>query len=79
MTWLNPGRGKSEILPSTHPLTTTVIGSWPKPPWLSSGAHDISGWSIDREWRFHGEELRNKQDEATIISSSATGPNVGLR
>ncbi len=65
---VNPGHGKSDILAlrrSTHPLTTTVIGSWPKPSWLSSGAHDISGWAVDREWRFHGEELRKKQDEAT--------------
>ena len=65
---ITPSHGKSDILaprPSAHPLTTTVIGSWPKPSWLSSGAHDISGWAVDREWRFHGEELRRKQDEAT--------------
>ena len=50
---------------STHPLTTTVIGSWPKPSWLSSRHHDTSGWSTDREWQFEGQELGNKQDEAT--------------
>ncbi len=63
------GHGKSDILaprPGTHPLTTTVIGSWPKPSWLSSRAHDVSGWAEDREWRFRGEELRRKQDEATV-------------
>ena len=42
-----------------------MIGSWPKPSWLSSGDHDLSGWAVDREWRFRGEELRKKQGEAT--------------
>jgi len=79
---VNSGHGKSDILaprPSTHPLTTTVIGSWPKPSWLSSGAHDISGWAVDREWRFHGEELRKKQNEATewaLIEQEATGVDI---
>ncbi len=56
-----------------------MIGSWPKPSWLSSVAHDISGWSIDREWRFHGEELRNKQDEATewaLREQEETGADI---
>ncbi|MCH8063583.1 MAG: 5-methyltetrahydropteroyltriglutamate--homocysteine methyltransferase, partial [Chloroflexi bacterium] len=61
------------------PLTTTVIGSWPKPPWLSSGDHDISGWATDREWRFQGEELKRKQDEATewaLLEQEATGVDI---
>ena len=64
---------------STHPLTTTVIGSWPKPPWLSSPHHDTSGWRIDRDWRFQGEELRKKQDQATewaLRQQEATGVDI---
>ncbi len=50
---------------NAHLLTTTVIGSWPKPSWLSSRRHDISGWNEDRDWRFQGDELKKKQDQAT--------------
>ena len=50
---------------STNLLTTTVIGGWPKPSWLSSGRHDSYKWSIDLDWSFQGEELGKKQDEAT--------------
>lgn len=48
-----------------QPLTTTVIGGWPKPSWLSGRRHDLSGWALDRDWRFQAEELGRKQDEAT--------------
>jgi 5-methyltetrahydropteroyltriglutamate--homocysteine methyltransferase len=48
-----------------QPLTTTVIGSWPKPDWLSSKDHDRTGWVADRVWRFEGAELSAMQDEAT--------------
>ena len=64
---------------STHPLTTTVIGGWPKPSWLSTSRHDLSGWTIDRDWQFHGAELNEKQDEATewaLREQEATGVDI---
>ena len=64
---------------STHPLTTTVVGSWPKPSWLSGNEHDITGWAVDREWQFRGEELRQRQDEATewaLREQEATGVHI---
>ena len=48
-----------------NPLVTTVVGSWPKPDWLSSRTHDISGWTVDRDWKFQADELKVKQDQAT--------------
>ena len=65
--------------PSTRVLTTTVVGSWPKPSWLSSDEHDTSGWAVDRQWQFRDEELRQKQDEATewaLREQEATGVDV---
>ena len=50
---------------NVQPLTTAVIGGWPKPSWLSGRRHDLSGWALDRDWRFQAEELERKQDEAT--------------
>ena len=64
---------------TTNLLTTTVIGSWPKPSWLSGGRHDSSGWSIDPDWRFQGEALRKKQDEATewaLREQESTGVDI---
>ena len=69
----------SSLKSSMRPLTTTVIGSWPKPPWLSSGDHDVSGWATDREWRFQGEELKRKQDDATewaLLEQEGTGVDI---
>ncbi len=45
-------------------LTTTVIGSRPKPDSLSSRNHDTSGWTVDRHWEFRPEKLKAKQGEA---------------
>ena len=62
-----------------YPLVTAVVGSWPKPDWLSSRIHDISGWTVDREWKFQAEELKVKQDEATewaIRQQEATGVDI---
>jgi len=64
---------------STHPLATTVIGSWPKPSWLSDRRHDVSGWRIDRDWQFQGEELRKQQNGATqwaLREQEATGVDI---
>lgn len=61
---------------ASPPLSTTVIGSWPKPDWLSSRTHDFSGWRVDREWNVRSQELRLKQDEATewaVRQQEATG------
>ena len=70
---------KNLDLMDTHLLSTTVIGSWPKPSWLSSRRHDVSGWNTDREWQFQGEELWKKQDEATewaLRQQEATGVDI---
>jgi 5-methyltetrahydropteroyltriglutamate--homocysteine methyltransferase len=50
------------------PLVTTVVGSWPKPDWLSSRVHDLSGWTVDRDWKFQAGELKVKQDQATELA-----------
>ena len=47
-----------------HMLTTTVIGSRPKPDSLSSRNHDTSGWTVDRHWEFRPEKLKAKHGEA---------------
>ena len=62
-----------------NPLVTTVIGSWPKPDWLTSRVHEISGWTVDPEWKFQAEELKAKQDEATewsIRQQESTGVDI---
>jgi 5-methyltetrahydropteroyltriglutamate--homocysteine methyltransferase len=62
-----------------QPLTTTVVGSWPKPRWLSNKDHDRSGWVSDRTWRFEGAELAKMQDEATrwaIREQESTGVEI---
>ena len=62
-----------------YPLTTTVIGSWPKPAWLSESGGAIYRWEVDRTWRFQDEELRRKQGEATewaLREQEATGVDI---
>ena len=71
--------GRLDLNGNGHPLVTTVIGSWPKPEWLSSRSHDTSGWTVDRDWKFQAEELKVKQDEATewaIRQQEATGVDI---
>ncbi len=63
----------------TPPLPTTVIGSWPKPAWLSEPSLDVNRWQTDLTWRFEGEELKRKQDEATewaLYEQEATGVDI---
>jgi 5-methyltetrahydropteroyltriglutamate--homocysteine methyltransferase len=63
----------------SRPLTTTVVGSWPKPRWLSSKTHDVTGWATDRTWRFEGAELHEMQDEATrwaVREQESTGVSI---
>ncbi len=60
-------------------LPTTVIGSWPKPAWLSEPSLDVNRWQTDLTWRFEGEELKRKQDEATewaLYEQEATGVDI---
>lgn len=78
----NPGHVEldtSTVKPNTCPLTTTVIGSWPKPTWLSESGWAIDRWDIDRTWKFEGEQLRRKQDEGTewaLREQEATGVDI---
>lgn len=61
------------------PLVTTVVGSWPKPDWLSARDHDTSGWRTDRDWKFQADELKVKQDQATdwaIRQQEGTGVDI---
>jgi 5-methyltetrahydropteroyltriglutamate--homocysteine methyltransferase len=62
-----------------RPFTTTVVGSWPKPRWLSNKDHDVSGWVTDRTWRFEGAKLKEMQDEATRRAvREQEGTGVGI-
>jgi len=67
------------VKPNTNPLPTTVIGSWPKPAWLSEPSLDVIRWQTDLTWRFEGEELKRKQDDATewaLREQEATGVDI---
>ena len=41
--------------------------------WLSGRRHELSGWALDRDWRFQAEELGRKQDEATGVDIVSDG------
>ena len=65
--------------PDSHLLTTTVIGSWPKPTWLSKSSPAVDRWEVDRTWQFEGEELHRKQDDATewaLREQESTGVDI---
>ncbi|MCZ6789030.1 MAG: 5-methyltetrahydropteroyltriglutamate--homocysteine methyltransferase [Chloroflexi bacterium] len=67
------------VKPDSHLLTTAVIGSWPKPTWLSKSSPAVDLWEVDRTWQFEGEELHRKQDDATewaLREQESTGVDV---
>ena len=55
----------------THPLPTTVVGSYPQPEWLVDRA--VLSKSVPRArmqamWRLPAEHLEEAQDDATIVA-----------
>ena len=58
---------------SAKTLTTTVIGSWPKPSWLSGGLHDTSGWAMERDWLFQGDD-----EPGCLAATNANGDAGGV-
>ena len=44
-------------------LPTTIIGSLPKPGWLTSEWYSLTG-----KWRLQGAELQEAQDDATRLA-----------
>ena len=56
----------------THPIPTTVVGSYPQPDWLIDRAalekHGVPRVHAHEIWRIPGAHLKEAQDDATILA-----------
>ncbi|KWV47218.1 5-methyltetrahydropteroyltriglutamate--homocysteine methyltransferase [Bradyrhizobium macuxiense] len=55
----------------THPLPTTVVGSYPQPEWLVDRAmlsKSVPRTRMHAMWRLPAEHLQEAQDDATIVA-----------
>ncbi len=55
----------------THPLPTTVVGSYPQPEWLVDRAvlsKSVPRTRMQAMWRLPAEHLEEAQDDATIVA-----------
>jgi 5-methyltetrahydropteroyltriglutamate--homocysteine methyltransferase len=56
----------------THPIPTTVVGSYPQPDWLIDRAalekHGVPRVNAHEIWRVAGPHLKEAQDDATILA-----------
>ncbi|HEX5317791.1 MAG TPA: 5-methyltetrahydropteroyltriglutamate--homocysteine methyltransferase [Stellaceae bacterium] len=56
----------------THPIPTTVVGSYPQPDWLIDRAalekHGVPRVHAHEIWRIPGSHLKEAQDDATILA-----------
>jgi 5-methyltetrahydropteroyltriglutamate--homocysteine methyltransferase len=58
-------------MPMADLLPTTLVGSYPQPDWLIDRARlskMVPRVRMDDLWRFSGDELQAKQDEATLLA-----------
>ena len=57
---------------SQHPLSSTVVGSYPQPEWLidreALGSHSVPRVRVNRAWRIPEPYLRGAQDDATVLA-----------
>jgi 5-methyltetrahydropteroyltriglutamate--homocysteine methyltransferase len=55
-----------------HPLTTSVIGSYPQPDWLidrgALGSHSVPRVRVSEAWRVAEPFLEQAQDDATLLA-----------
>jgi 5-methyltetrahydropteroyltriglutamate--homocysteine methyltransferase len=55
-----------------HPLSTTVVGSYPQPDWLidreALGSHSVPRVRASHAWRIPEPRLQEAQDDATLVA-----------
>jgi 5-methyltetrahydropteroyltriglutamate--homocysteine methyltransferase len=55
-----------------HPLSSTVVGSYPQPAWLidreALGSHSVPRVRVSQAWRVGEDHLQEAQDDATIVA-----------
>jgi 5-methyltetrahydropteroyltriglutamate--homocysteine methyltransferase len=68
------GRFSVIVAPSVsrHPLSSTVVGSYPQPEWLidreALGSHSVPRVRISQAWRIPEAHLEQAQDDATLLA-----------
>src|SRR6202020_3559134 len=68
------GRFSVIVAPSVskHPLSSTVVGSYPQPEWLIDreelGSHSVPRVRISQAWRIPQAHLEQAQDDATLLA-----------
>jgi 5-methyltetrahydropteroyltriglutamate--homocysteine methyltransferase len=57
---------------SKHPLSSTVVGSYPQPEWLidreALGSHSVPRVRVSQAWRIPETYLEQAQDDATLLA-----------
>ncbi|HYB25965.1 MAG TPA: hypothetical protein VEF89_05075 [Solirubrobacteraceae bacterium] len=57
---------------SEHPLSSTVVGSYPQPEWLidreALGSHSVPRVRVSQAWRIPEPYLEEAQDDATVVA-----------
>jgi 5-methyltetrahydropteroyltriglutamate--homocysteine methyltransferase len=57
---------------SEHPLSSTVVGSYPQPEWLidreALGSHSVPRVRVSGAWRIPEPYLEEAQDDATVVA-----------
>jgi 5-methyltetrahydropteroyltriglutamate--homocysteine methyltransferase len=64
------GYGRSAV--RQHPLSTSVVGSYPQPDWLidraALGSHSVPRVRASHAWRIPSHHLEEAQDDATLVA-----------